>query len=140
VNRDNRVLAIVLAAEHLLRLARLDGGRELVEGSPQVVGDRLPHARPFDQDVQVLEPAAQRVAQVTLLLEPAAALQNFLRTGLVLPEVGGGDALFYACEFFRGAGCVKDSSADRPRGARDPDACEAARRVERPSLLKAGSW
>ena len=52
VNRDDRVLAVVLAAEHLLGLAGVDLRRQLVERAPEVVGDRLPRFGPFDQDVQ----------------------------------------------------------------------------------------
>jgi hypothetical protein len=44
--------------------------------------------------MEVVEPALEGVAQLHVLLEPAAALQQFLRVRLILPEVRSGDALF----------------------------------------------
>ena len=87
---------------------------------------------PFDQDGEILRPRAQRLAEGSILLEPAPPLQQLLSPRLVLPEIGFRYALFYGSEF----GCrvcgVKDSSADRMRGARGPDTCEAVRRVLKP--------
>jgi hypothetical protein len=134
MNRDDRVLAIVLAAEHLLRLAGIDLHGELVEGAVQVVGDGLPRLCPFDEDVQIVESLAERDAQLAILLEPAAALQQLLRAGLILPEIGSGDALLYAGELGFGAGRVKDGSAGRARGARGPRTCEAGRPVAMPTM------
>jgi hypothetical protein len=127
---DDGILAIVLAAEHLLGLARFDFGEELVETARQIVGDRLPGLRPFDQDGEVVHPAAERVAQVAILLEPPAALEQLLGVLLILPEVRVGNAQLYPGELVGGAGRVKDSSADRMRVWRDPDTGGAARRVE----------
>jgi hypothetical protein len=44
--------------------------------------------------MEVVEPALEGVTQLHVLLEPAAALQQFLRVRLILPEVRSGDALF----------------------------------------------
>ena len=71
----------------------------------------------------------QRLAELAVLFEAAAALQHLLRRGLVLPEVRGGDAFFDSGEFVCGACGVKDSSAGRWRGAPGPRTCEAVRRV-----------
>jgi hypothetical protein len=55
------------------------------------------------------------VHQIPIQLETAAALQNFLRFGLVFPEIGRGGAGFEAVQLFFRAGGFKDSSADRRR-------------------------
>ena len=69
----------------------------------EVVGDRLPRLGPFDEDGEILGAAPQRLAEIAILLEPPAALQQLLRAGLVLPEVRIGDARFDCREFFGGA-------------------------------------
>jgi hypothetical protein len=122
----------VLAAEHLLGLAAFDGRGQLVQAANEVVEDRLARFEPLDQHREILAAPLEGPAQVAILLEAAAPLQQLLRPGLVLPEVRLGDALLYLCEFFCVAGDVKDSSAGRRRGAPDPDTCEAARRAEWP--------
>jgi len=122
----------VFSAEHLLGLAGIDLGRELVERSTQVVDDRLPGFRPLGEYCQIVGAPPQRVAELPVVLEPAPSLKQLLRRPLVLPEVRLRDALFYVGKFFCRAGGVKDSSAGRSRGARVPDTCEAARRVARP--------
>jgi hypothetical protein len=120
----------VLAAEHLLRLAGFDFADQFVEAASEILGDRLPRLRPFDEDGEILDAPAQRLAQVPILLEAAAALQQLLRPGLVLPEIRIGNAQLYPGELVGGTRGVKDSSADRPRAWRGPDTGGAARRVE----------
>jgi hypothetical protein len=115
----------VLAAEHLLGLAGVDERRQFVERAAEVVADRLAGFGPLDEDVEIVEAAPQRLAQVAIFLEPAAALEDFLGAGLILPEVRSGNAFFDFREFVLGAGGVKDGSAGRWRGAPDPRACEA---------------
>jgi hypothetical protein len=117
----------VLAAEHLLGLAAFHRGLQLVEAAREIIEHRLAGLEPFGEDGEVVGPALEELAEVAILLEPAAALQQLLRAPLVLPEVRLGDACFYLCEFVCVAGNVKDSSAGRRRGAPGPDACEAAR-------------
>ncbi len=129
MDRHDRVLAIVLAAEHLLGLAGVDEGRELIEGAAEIVGHRLPRLRPLDEDMEILDAAGERLAQFAVLFEAATALQHLLGTSLILPEIRGADAFFYSRELDFRAGGVKDGSAGRWRGAPDPRACEAARRV-----------
>jgi hypothetical protein len=132
MNGHDGVLAIVLSPEHLLGFARVDHVRQFVEPAREFVQDRFAPLGPFDQDGEILRPRPQRLAEGPILFEPAAPLQQLLSRRLVLPEIGFGDAVFYGCEF----GCrmcgVKDSSADRMRGARGPDTCEAVRRVLKP--------
>jgi hypothetical protein len=78
----------VLAAEHLLGLAGVDLAREVVESAAEIVGDGLARLGPLGQDVQILEPLAERLAEIAVLFETPPALQQFLRRRLVLPEVG----------------------------------------------------
>jgi hypothetical protein len=129
----------VLAAEHLLGLARFDLGAELVEPLGEIVEHRLAGLRPLDQDGEIVHAALERVAQLGVVFEPAPALQQLLRRGLVLPEIRLRDLLLYLGEFVVRAGGVKDSSADRMRAWRDPDTGGAARRVER-LALGLGLW
>ena len=127
VDAHDRVLEIVLAAEHLLRLAGIDLGREFVEPAAEVFEHRFPGLHPLHEHGEILHPSPQGIGQVAVLLQPPAALQQLLRACLILPEVRIRDALLYRREFLCGAGRVKDSSADRRRGAPGPDTCEAVR-------------
>jgi len=95
MNRHDRVLAIVLAAEHLLCLARINGGREILETLRQIVADRLSGFGPLDEDGEVVSPSFQGCAEIAVLLQAPAALEQFLRRPLVLPEVRIRYALFY---------------------------------------------
>ena len=61
---DDRVLAIVLAAEHLLGLAGVDFRRQIVEAAREIVGDRLARLRPLDQHAEILGAASQRLAEI----------------------------------------------------------------------------
>jgi hypothetical protein len=113
------------SAEHLLGFAGFDAAREIVEGAAEIVGHRLPGLGPLDEHGEVVHPPLQRVGEIEILLEPPAPLQQLLRAGRVLPEIRLGDLLFYSCELFGGTCGVKDGSAGRLRGARDPRTCEA---------------
>jgi len=84
----------VLTAEHLLGFTGFDLDVELVERAAEVVTNGLPGFRPFHEDVQIVELALQRLAQMHVFLEPAAALQELLRARLILPEIWRGDAFF----------------------------------------------
>jgi hypothetical protein len=118
----------VLAAQHFLGFAGVDLARKLVERAAKVVGDWFAGLGPFDQHVEVVEAALQGIAQLHVLLEPAAALQQFLRVRLILPEIRSGDAFFYFCELDGGASDVKDGSAGRRRVAPDLRTYGAGRR------------
>jgi hypothetical protein len=115
MNGDDRVLAIVLAAEHLLHFAGLDFLIERVETLSELGVHRFAGFGPFDEDGEVVGAPAQRHHQIALLLEPLAALEDLLRFGRVLPEVGRGGFVFEAGQLFVGAGGFKDSSADPQR-------------------------
>jgi hypothetical protein len=129
---DDRVLAIVLATQHLLGLAGVNLTRQIVQRAPEVLGDRLTGLGPFDENRQVLDTSPQPVAEVAIFFEAAAALKKLLRGGLVFPEIRLGYACFDFGEFVGGFGGVKDSSAGPWRVAPDPRACEAVRPVEGP--------
>jgi hypothetical protein len=116
MDSDDRVLAIVLAAEHLLDLAGLHFLVERLEPLRELGIDRLPRCRPLDEDGEIVGALAQRHHQVAVLLEALAPLQDLLRFGLVFPEVGRGRLVLETGQFFVGAGGFKDSSADRQRG------------------------
>jgi hypothetical protein len=132
MNRHDGVLAIVLSSEHLLGFAGVDHVRQFVEPVREVVEDWLTPLGPLDQDGEILPTRPQRLAEGTILFQPSAPLQQLLGCRLVLPEIGFGDALLYGCEFGCGMCGVKDSSADRMRGGRGPDTCEAVRRGLKP--------
>ena len=86
-----------------------------LEGLRELGVDRFAGLGPLDEHGEVVALLLQRHDQVAILLEPPAALQDFLRFGLVLPEIGRGGARLEAGQFFVGAGGFKDSSADRQR-------------------------
>jgi hypothetical protein len=119
----------VFATEHLLGFAGVDFLREVVQPSREIVGNGLAGLGPLHQYGEIVRTAAERVAELLVVLEAAPALQELLRGGLVLPEVRVGDAFFYLREFVGGTGGVKDDSADRMRGGPNPDTGGAARLV-----------
>jgi hypothetical protein len=116
----------VLAAEHLLRLARVDLARQVVETGGEVVADGFARFGPLGEHGKVVDAPLQRLAQRDVVFEAAPPLQQLLRGGLVLPEVRFADALLDFLQFVGRAGGVKDSSADRPRVLRGPDTAGAA--------------
>jgi len=85
----------VLAAEHLLGLASVDGGGQIVEPAREVVGDWLPRFGPLDQHSEIFGTAAKRFAEIAIFFQAPPPLEQLLCAGLVLPEVGIGDAFFY---------------------------------------------
>jgi hypothetical protein len=105
----------VLAAEHLLDLARLHFEVEAFERLGELGIHRFARLRPFDQDREIVALLLEGQDQIAILLEPAAALQGFLRFGLIFPEVWRGGARLEAVQFFVGAGDLKDSSVDPQR-------------------------
>jgi hypothetical protein len=105
----------VLAAEHLLDLARLDLGGESGQPLLQLVADRLSSLGPLDEDGEIVRPALERLAEVPLLFEPPAPLKQLLRGGLVLPEVRFAYLRFDCGQLGFELGGVKDSSAGRRR-------------------------
>jgi hypothetical protein len=71
---DDGVRAVVLAAEHLLRLGGVDSALELVEAALEIGIDRLAGGGPLEEDAEVVGTAPQRLAQGEIALDaPAAA-------------------------------------------------------------------
>ena len=95
---DDGVLAIVLAAEHLLDLAGLDEAGELLDAGGQLRGDIFALARPVDEHAKIVCFGCEGGDQLDLLLDSTAALKDFLRLDLVVPEIGRRCAGFYLCE------------------------------------------
>src|SRR4029453_16265148 len=108
MDRDDRVLAIVLAAEHLLGLAGFDLGAEIVEALREVAGDVLAGLGPLDEHGEIVGAPLQRLAEREIPFERLAPLQDLLRGRLVLPEIGVGGLLLYLRELVGGFGGVKD--------------------------------
>jgi len=103
----------VFPAEHLLDLARLHFGIEGFEAGRELGVYRLARLGPFDQDREVVVLLLERENEIAILLDAAAALLDFLRFRLILPEVRSGGAYVEAGQFFVRPGLLKDSSADR---------------------------
>ena len=94
MNRDDRIGGIVLAAEHLLGFDGVDLRFERIERARQVAADILAAARPFEQDADVVDLLAEAVALFEVFGKAALPLKSLLCVGLVVPEIGGGDAAF----------------------------------------------
>jgi hypothetical protein len=92
MNGQDRVLAIVLAAEHLLDLAGLHLLLERIERLTELGIDRFAGFRPFGEHGEIVALLLERRHQVVVLLEAPAALQYLLRFGLIVPEIGRGGA------------------------------------------------
>jgi len=121
MNRQDRILAIVLAAEHLADLPAVDQSGELLHSAGQLGADVLSLSRPFDEDGKIVGLSPEGIDQLDFLFEPAAALENSLRFGLIAPEIGSRGLNFYLSELLGRMCGVKDSSADRQRVLRGPD-------------------
>jgi hypothetical protein len=103
----------VLAAEHLLDLARLHLLVEQLERLRELGVYRLARLRPLDKHTQIVALLPERDHQVAILLEAPAALQDLLGFGLVFPEIVGGGSRVEPAQFFIGTSGFKDSSGDR---------------------------
>jgi hypothetical protein len=99
----------VLAAEHLLDLRRIDLRLEIVQAPLEIGGHVLAGFGPLDQHGEVVAAAPERLRERHFLFEPAAAQQQLLRLGLVLPEVRLADAIFDLFQFVCGACGLKDN-------------------------------
>jgi hypothetical protein len=128
VDRHDRILAIVLSAEHFLGLAGIDLRGELVERPGELLQHRLPGLGPLHQHGEIVDPRLERSAEIAVLLDAPASLEQFLSGFLVLPEIRRCYPGFDLGEFISGVGGVKDNSANRSRGARGLRICGAARR------------
>jgi hypothetical protein len=115
----------VFPAEHLFRFGGIHAGGQIVERAAQIVGDGLPRPGPLDEDGDVVQPPGERSAQLEILFEPPAPLQELLGGRLILPEIRLRDAFFYLREFVGRTCAVKDGSAGPRPGGRGPRTCEA---------------
>jgi hypothetical protein len=113
----------VLAAEHLLDLAAFDEPGEFLHPLRQVGNDILALLGPVDEHGEIVAFGFQRRNQIDFFFDAAAALEDFLRFGLITPEVRGRCAGFYLRELLGGAGGLKDNSGDPQRASRGPDIC-----------------
>ena len=111
MDRDDRVLGVVLAAEHLLDLAGLDLALQVVEPAREVAADVFAGVEPLAQHAQVVGAPPQRLQERDVFIEAPASLQHLLRLGLVVPEVGRAGLRLETREFLLGACSVKDTSA-----------------------------
>jgi hypothetical protein len=105
----------VFAAEHLLDLAGLDFLVQQLQGLRELGIHRFTRFRPFDKHGEIVALLLEREHEIAILLQATAALQNFLRFGLILPEIGSRGARFEAGQLFVRFRTLKDSSADRRR-------------------------
>jgi hypothetical protein len=113
----------VFAAEHLFDFAGVDQACKFNEAGGELSRHLLSLAGPFDEHAEVFGAFAEVGDQLDFLFNPAAALEDFLRVGLVVPEIGRRGARFYCCELVGGAGGFKDNSGDRTRASRGPGIC-----------------
>jgi hypothetical protein len=110
----------VLAAEHLLDLGRLHLRLQLVEPARELVVHGFALLEPLEDDAEVVGGLVELAREVDVLLEAAAPLQDLLRFGLVLPEVGGRDLVLEPGQLLGGTCGLKDNSAGRRRASRGP--------------------
>jgi hypothetical protein len=110
----------VLAAEHLLDLGRLHLLLQLVESVSELLVDGFALLEPLEDDTEVVGGLVEPARELDVLLEPAPALQDLLRLGLIFPEIRRGEPLLETAQFLGGACGLKDSSAGRRRASRGP--------------------
>jgi hypothetical protein len=113
----------VLAAEHLLDLAAFDEPGEFLDSLREIGNDILALLAPVDEHGKIVAFGFQRRNQLDFFFDAAAALEDFLRFGLITPEVRGRCAGFYLRELFCRASGLKDNSGDPLRASRGPDIC-----------------
>jgi hypothetical protein len=80
------------------------------ERGREIRRDILAGGGPFDHDVDVIGPAAQRIEQRPILFEPPPALHDLLRLRLVAPEIWSGNAGLYFAELLIEVCSLKDAS------------------------------
>jgi len=88
---------------------------ERVERLRELRLDGLAGLEPLDQNAEVVSFLLEGMNELAILLETSPPLQDFLRFGLVFPEIGGGGFRFELGQFLFGTSGLKDSSADLKR-------------------------
>jgi hypothetical protein len=110
----------VLATEHFLDLAGLHFLIERLERLAELGINGLARVGPLNQHGKIVALFLERQAQIAILLDATAPLQDFLGFSLVFPEVGGGGARLQAGQLLVESSGFKDSSADRSRACSNP--------------------
>jgi hypothetical protein len=121
MNRDDGVFPIMLATKHLLDFAALDEIRELLDALRKLRTDIFALTCPIDKHAEVVCFGSERRDQLDFFLDAAAALEDFLRLDLVVPEIGRRCAGLYLGKLVTRPCGFKDSSGDRQRALRGPD-------------------
>jgi hypothetical protein len=117
MDREDRVVGVVVAGQHEVELALVERVREIVHRSAQILGDRLTFPGQLGARLRVLEPALQGGLRSDLLRQAGAALEKRLGLGRILPQVGMRGLLLEVPEL-PGAGFqIKDDLEDRGSGS-----------------------
>jgi hypothetical protein len=134
MNRDDGVFAIVFATKHLLDFAAFDEIGELLDALRELRTDIFALTRPIDEHAEVVCFGFECRDQLDFFLDAAAALEDFLRLDLVVPEIGRRCAGLYLGKLVARTCGFKDSSGDRQRALRDPDTGVISHRERLPRI------
>src|SRR5579859_1944237 len=110
MNREDRVLPIVLAAEHLLDLAGLHRFVERGKPANEVGVHVFAGLAPLDEHREIVRLLSKQLDEIEILLQASPALQDALRLGLVFPEIGRGGARLETIQLRDRLSRLKDSS------------------------------
>jgi hypothetical protein len=99
----------VLAAEHQVELALIEGRGELLDRLLQIGPDILAFARQLGADLRLLEGALQGARGLQLLVQAGAGPEDLLGCGPVAPEVRIGGAGFDLLQLARQGLQIKDA-------------------------------
>jgi hypothetical protein len=113
VNRYDRILPIELPREHRPNLGGLNVALERGEALLEIGRHVFALPGPVDEHDEIVCLSPQRRGERLVVLEPAPALLNSLRGGLILPEVWRGGLRVELAQLAIEPGLVKAPSADR---------------------------
>src|SRR5262245_41872283 len=137
VNRHDGVGAVVLAAQHLLRLGGFNFLSQVGEAVRKIC-QLFSRRRPFVEHDEIVHPTTKRSQQREVIFHTPAALHDFLCFGLIAPEGGIGYGLLDVGELILRAGTLKDASADPSRAVSSRRTAVRDRRVP-PKSLQSGA-